>query len=90
MSPFLPVGRRGLHGAPSAAPFVPASPQIYSWPRQCHAGPDRNKLIHTSAHPVGAHMTHLKQTIKGHFRLFKILRKGRFPWRWDGRPVAAH
>ena len=33
-------------------PFVPASPQIYSWPRNAMPG-DRNKLIHTSAHPVG-------------------------------------
>lgn len=52
MSPFLRAGWRGLHGAPSAGPFVPASPHIYSWPRNAMPG-DRNKLIHTSAHPVG-------------------------------------
>lgn len=79
--------------AKSAVPIVPAPlalpPQHIFIAWQWHAL--RQKQIDTyKCPPRWAHMTHFKQTIKGHFRLFKILRKDWFPWRSDGRPVAAH
>ena len=82
MSPFHCGVSMEPHGP---GPLSPRSPPYIHGPRR------RQKQIDTYKRPPRrAHMTHFKQTIKGHFRLFKILRKGRFPWRWDGRPVAAH
>lgn len=54
--PYVTIPARGAAGSPwsphQLGPLSPRPPTIYSWPGRAVPG-DRNKLIHTSAHPVG-------------------------------------